>query len=97
MNSYNTVKEKITMIFSILLDGKIMSDLHQIETLYIRKEINKIAYAKCTILETGAYGMNFEASDSGDFLPGKKIEIRLGYETNTNCVFKGIITSHGLH
>ena len=36
----------------------------------------------------------FEASDTDHFVPGKEIEIKLGYAEQTETVFKGIIVKH---
>ena len=36
----------------------------------------------------------FEASDTDHFVPGKEIEIKLGYRGETETVFKGIIVKH---
>ena len=36
----------------------------------------------------------FEASDTDYFVPGKEIEIKLGYRGETETVFKGIIVKH---
>ncbi len=88
---------KTTVIaYSVLINGQALSDKHQIGSLYVLKEINKIAYAKCTFLESSAYNFDFNSSDSGDFSPGNEIEIKLGYGESTKSVFKGVITSHGL-
>jgi Rhs element Vgr protein len=88
--------ETSVLAISILLDGSPANSQHLVESIYIMKEVNKISYAKCTILESDAFNDSFEVSNSSDYAPGKTIEIKLGYDTSTKTVFKGIITSHGL-
>src|SRR3569833_398287 len=58
--------------------------------------VNKIPTATIVVIDGEPNKETFEVSDSGDFLPGKKIEIKLGYHNNNATIFKGIIISNTL-
>ena len=81
---------------NILLDGEPMNELYQAETICIQKEVNKVPYAQLTIIDGDASERKFEASDSGDFDPGKLIEIQAGYNGETETIFKGVIVRQGI-
>ncbi len=92
-----TIDPNETVIsLSLLVNGRPVSSEYYVESIYIRKEVNKIPYAQCTILESDAYVNEFSVSNSSEFVPGNEVEIKMGYETDASTVFKGIITSHGL-
>jgi Rhs element Vgr protein len=81
---------------SIKVNGKDVSEHYNIESLYLLKEINKIAYCRLAVYEPGSFSTEFSVSNSGDFDPGNSVEIRLGYGNKTKLAFKGVITGHGL-
>jgi Rhs element Vgr protein len=85
--------------FAISIDGSSIKDTVEIVEISIEKEINRIASATIIILDGGAIGADnadFENSNGADFVPGKKIKIDLGYESENTTVFEGIIISQGL-
>jgi Rhs element Vgr protein len=70
---------------------------YSIISIQIIKGVNKISTAKIKILDGGlSENQPWEVSDSGDFAPGKQIEIMAGYESNNKTIFKGIIIRHGI-
>ncbi|EON78220.1 VgrG protein [Lunatimonas lonarensis] len=65
----------------------------QVASIAIQKELNRIPYAKITVLDGDPASADFSLSNESIFLPGQEIEIALGYHASTETVFKGIITS----
>lgn len=65
-----------------------------ISSIIIRKEINKISWARVSILDGDTAIGDFEQSDSDQFIPGKKITISLGFGDNITQAFKGLIVTH---
>ena len=57
-------------------------------------ELNRIPAASVQLRDGEASKQTFEASDTDHFVPGKEIEIKLGYRGETETVFKGIIVKH---
>ena len=82
--------------FSILIDGSAIDPTYEILSLSIIKEINRISVVKMAIRDGDASEMNFEVSNKNDFIPGKKITIKLGFDGNNAQVFKGIIVKHAI-
>src|SRR4051812_27406824 len=82
--------------FDLWVEGKEISNNYQLINIALHNEINKIPTASLVILNGESNDETFAISDSGDFLPGKKIEVRLGYDNDNKTVFKGIIITNTL-
>ncbi|WP_262248797.1 type VI secretion system tip protein VgrG [Parapedobacter soli] len=67
--------------------------LHVVE-IEIDSSLNKIPTAILTIADGNPYDQDFEVSGSGLLVPGKFIEVKLGYDGENATVFKGIVTSN---
>jgi Rhs element Vgr protein len=79
---------------NILVDGEQVSKTHQITLVSVYSEINKIPTASLKFVDGDPSKAAFDISDSGDFLPGKQIEIDFGYHNETTTIFKGIIITN---
>ena len=66
----------------------------QVEEMIIYTELNKIPYATIKILDGSAADSDFAISSSGEFALGKSIDIQLGYSSDDESVFRGIIVSN---
>jgi Rhs element Vgr protein len=62
----------------------------------VTRELNRIPAATIQLRDGEACKATFEASNSGHFMPGRKIEIRLGYRSHNESVFQGIVVRHGI-
>jgi Rhs element Vgr protein len=82
--------------FSIKIDGEAISTIYGIESIVVNKEINKIPTANIIILDGSASKQDFTVSDEDTFIPGKEIEILVGYHSDESTIFKGIIIKHGI-
>lgn len=80
--------------YNILLDGTDMDASYEILSISIDKEINRIPTAKILIKDGDASLAQFEISNKNDFIPGKEIIIKIGFDSNNKQVFKGLITKH---
>lgn len=56
-------------------------------------EVDRIPEAILTILDGDVAAAEFAVSDSDRFVPGKHVEIKLGFDADSQSVFKGIIVS----
>jgi Rhs element Vgr protein len=81
---------------TILLDGVELPGMYQVISVSVNRELNRIPSATIHLLDGEASTGTFEASDSGFFIPGKKVEIQLGYRSQNDRVFKGIIVKHSI-
>jgi Rhs element Vgr protein len=82
--------------FDILSDNQPINSGYQVLSLSISKEVNRIPTAKIVFVDGDAAEEKFEISDTSDFIPGKKIHIKLGRDSNNATVFKGIVTKHAI-
>jgi Rhs element Vgr protein len=80
----------------ILIDGNAISNEVAVFAITVCKQFNRIATAKIVLLDGDSSTQKFELSNEDLFKPGSEIEIQLGYHSNTETVFKGVITRHAL-
>jgi len=79
---------------TVLVEGNEIDRKYQLASVSIINEINKIPTASLILLDGEPNKEKFEISDTGDFLPGKKIEIQFGYHNEKDIVFKGMIITN---
>ncbi|MFN8134125.1 MAG: type VI secretion system tip protein VgrG [Bacteroidales bacterium] len=91
-NTSNEIGGLVT--YSLLVDGTAVSGSIEIVSIETYQEINRITRASLEIVDGEPDAANFRISSSNVFLPGKTIEISLGYDSNNVKVFKGIIISN---
>jgi len=89
-----TVQNPDLVTATVLVEGKEIPGKYQLAGISIVTEINKIPGATLILLDGEPNREDFEISDGGDFLPGKKIEIQFGYHREQSTVFKGIIITN---
>ncbi len=80
--------------YSILIDGTEISPSIPVTQITIHKEVNKIAFAKIKISDGDPAAEDFPISNGDYFIPGKEIEIKMGYRSDNSSLFKGIIVTH---
>ena len=78
----------------VLINGRETERTWQVDSITIRKEVNRISWAKVVLLDGDPSAEKFSASNSALFIPGKEIEIKCGYQQDYKTLFKGIITHH---
>jgi Rhs element Vgr protein len=81
---------------TILVEGVQISDTIQILSIVVGKEANRIPTATITLADGEASKQTFDISNQQHFVPGKKVEIKLGYSSQEDTVFKGIVTAQRL-
>ncbi len=90
----NGSSDKVT--FKVTIEGEEIPGNYQALSIVVLKEINRIPFAKVSILDGEASKEEFTASNEELFVPGKEIEILVGYDAQEDSVFKGIIVKHGI-
>lgn len=78
----------------LLIDGSAISSVFQIRSASVTRELNRVPAASVELLDGEASKRTFAASDTDHFVPGKAIEIQLGYRGQTQKVFSGIIVAN---
>ncbi|MFK8185241.1 MAG: type VI secretion system tip protein VgrG [Phormidesmis sp.] len=82
--------------FTLLSDGKDITYGTEVISLSVTKRVNRIPTARIVCRDGSTAEETFETSESGDLIPGKEIEIALGYDGNDKTVFKGIVVKHSI-
>lgn len=79
--------------FEILLNGEVLSEEYQVLSISVLTEVNKIPKAYVSISDGDVAQNDFPLSSSELVIPGSAIEIKAGYHSQNETIFKGIITS----
>lgn len=79
--------------FGIFVDNEQLPEALPVYSIIVNKELNRISGAKITILDGNPSEEHFEWSSSSYFIPGNKIEIKAGYDKNTETIFKGVVVA----
>lgn len=82
----------------VLMEGQKIKDDHILVSIEVERNINRIATAKITFALPVGDGDNttFVLSEGGDYLPGKKMEIKVGSVSEKDSIFKGIVVHQGI-
>ncbi len=80
--------------YSILIDGEEIPLSIPVTQITIQREVNKIPFAKITISDGNPSEEDFPISNDDYFIPGKEIEIKLGYRSDNISLFKGLVINH---
>lgn len=82
--------------FKILVEGEQLSSVYQVLTVVVDKEINRIPTAKIVVIDGDPASQEFALSNQDLLIPGKEIEIKAGYHSDEETIFKGIVIKHNL-
>ncbi len=87
---------KSVATFTIFSEGSEVSRQYHLLSIIVNKAVNRIASATIVLIDGNAAAQTFQISNTPDFEPGKAIEIKAGYSSQENTIFKGIIIKHGI-
>ncbi len=87
---------KSVCTYTLLSAGTALSRTYQVLSITVNKEVNRIPSATLIIVDGEASKQTFAISNTGDFEPGKEIEIKAGYKGTEETIFKGIVIKHGI-
>jgi Rhs element Vgr protein len=87
---------KSVATFTILSGGSEVSREYHVLSVTVNKEVNRIASATIILMDGEASAQSFNISNQPDFEPGKEIEIKAGFSSQEETVFKGIVVRHGI-
>lgn len=82
--------------FTILSNGQDITNQYAVLSLSINREVNRIPSARIVLSDGSAADETFAASEGDHWVPGKELEIALGYDGNDTTVFKGVVIKHAL-
>jgi len=82
--------------FDLLIDEKPIAPEYQVKSVAVTRELNRVPAANVVFRDGEASKKDFEISAKNDFVPGKKIMIKIGRDGTNAQVFKGIIIRHAI-
>ncbi|MEM7367444.1 MAG: type VI secretion system tip protein VgrG [Bacteroidota bacterium] len=85
-------------VFAIFSNGKeINKESGKLVSLEITQEINRIPTASLQFNDGTPAKQSFDISESEDLMPGKEIEVKVGYGLKPDTtIFKGVVVRHEL-
>ncbi|WP_347841216.1 type VI secretion system tip protein VgrG [uncultured Draconibacterium sp.] len=81
---------------TVLVNGEELSSEYQILSITVEKEINRIPWAKIVLLDGDPAQQDFNLSNQQYFVPGNTVEVKAGYHSQNETIFKGLILRHNL-
>ncbi len=91
-----TSKSADLVTFKIVIDGNELPATVHVMNISVEKEINRIPSAKIIVTDGDPASQEFAHSNGDQFVPGKEVEIKAGYHSDEETIFKGIIIKHSL-
>jgi Rhs element Vgr protein len=80
----------------ILVDGQPLNPAWQVMSITLSDEVNRIASAVIVLRDGDASAEKFELSEKPEFLPGKKVDVKIGLDGKKKTLFKGLIVRHAI-
>jgi|21_taG_2_1085346.scaffolds.fasta_scaffold07314_3 Rhs element Vgr protein len=90
------IEETNVFSFSILSAGTEIPSTYEIMSMNITMGISKLSSAEITVRDGSSASQTFEVTDSDTFKPGTEIEIKLGYQSKNDSIFKGVVTKESI-
>jgi Rhs element Vgr protein len=82
--------------FTVKVEGQAVSREHHLLAVYVTKSVNKLASARLVYRDGIAAAGDFPLSNTDLFVPGKKIEILAGINSDPVSLFNGIVIRQSL-
>ncbi len=92
----NTSRSADLITKKILIEGEELSSVFQVLNIVVEKEINRISTARIILSDGDPATQEFALSNQDLLIPGKEIEIKAGYHSDEETIFKGIVIKHNL-
>ncbi|MAM30678.1 MAG: type VI secretion protein VgrG [Flavobacteriaceae bacterium] len=96
MASSPLIEESNLPSFTILSNGKEIPGTYEVISIKTVQKLNRIAAAEIVLRDGNAPTQNFDIAESETFKPGNEIEIKLGYHSKDDSVFKGLVIKQHL-
>ena len=82
--------------FTILVNGTALSEIYQVASIAVDKEINRIPFAQLVFYDGDAASQDFALGNENTLIPGNEVEIKAGYHNDEETIFKGVIIKHSI-
>jgi len=82
--------------FTVTVEGVAIPSTYQVHSIETFVAVNRLPKARLTILDGSAPDGYFPVSAANTFLPGNKITIAAGYDSNDALIFSGLIIGQSI-
>ncbi len=82
--------------YAIMSEGVAIPGTYHVLSIVVNKEVNRIPSATIILLDGDAAAETFDISNATDFEPGKKLEIKAGWGSDEETIFKGIVIKQNI-
>lgn len=82
--------------FKLFSDGQDVSNAYAVLSLVVNRVVNRVPTARVVLRDGSAAEEVFPASEGNDLIPGKELEIAIGFDGNDQPIFKGPIVKQAL-
>jgi Rhs element Vgr protein len=82
--------------FIVKVNGSAVPGSLNLYAVHVESRVNRISFAKITILDGDSATEDFAASSSSTFVPGATVSIEAGYDSKNTVIFNGIITGQAI-
>ncbi len=82
--------------YTLLINGQELDRSYPLISMMIHHEVNQVPFARCVFRDAHASERNFELSDGNVFVPGNKVQVKVGRGRSTIALFQGIIVKIGV-
>lgn len=89
-------RDTSVVTFAIFVDGQELPGNIVVSSIIVEREVNRIPSASLVFFDGSAVEQNFDISNQDLLIPGKVVEIQVGYHSENETIFKGIIVKHGI-
>ena len=89
-------KDRDLVSIKVIVDGSPVKDIYEISEIRVFKAVNRVASAQVRLIDGSAAEEDFKLSASDTFVPGKSIELQVGFGLDTKSIFKGVITAQNI-
>lgn len=99
MNNSRTIETAQSpdlVTFTVLVDGTELSSVYQVKNIAVEKQLNRIPFAQIIFVDGDAASQEFALSSDSLLVPGAEVEIKAGYHSDEETIFKGIIIKHSI-
>ncbi|AXB57646.1 type VI secretion system tip protein VgrG [Flavobacterium fluviale] len=91
-----TSKSADLVTHKLLIEGNELSGIYQVMSIVVHNEVNRIPMAQIILTDGDAAAQDFKLSNEDLLIPGKKIEIKAGYHSDEETIYKGIVVKHSI-
>ncbi len=96
MNMSSTAGARDVVTYSIKINGETLPQSLRLLGMSVSHEVARIPCAKLVVSDGSAGEQDFPVSNESWFVPGNELEIHIGYRSQEEKIYKGVVVTHRL-